>query len=247
MSFFPFRILYSIGFCRATALARRRSSGLRYGSSPGRWRISLRGEEPCGRALSDRLRPWWMADRREAHRWEERGRRATRSAGLRPNKGSFVTKLIALLVPCTRPLQTKTCNGRKPFQSGRGGIEIHYCSSTVMAFPKFLQGSAPVQGCAESSGPPGRTRSRTRSADLIRLCLQDNPTERQPHATDHFAPDRPNKQQIEGAQALTRSLKVCDHPRSDDASIDRGIPNCDNAVDEEIKIPSPALKRELRR
>lgn len=106
------------------------------------------------------------------------------------------------------------------------------CSRAVGPFPKFLQGSAPVQGYAESSGPPGLTRSRTRLADLIRLRLQDNPAESQPHATDHFAPDRPNKQQNEGAWALRRSLKVCDHPGSVNASIDCRIPNCDNAVDE---------------
>lgn len=77
--------------------------------------------------------------------------------------------------------------------------------------------------------------------------LTDAPSKRPPHATDPFAPDRPNKQQGEGAQVLTRSLKVCDHPESENPSIGRGSTDCDNAVDEYLKISRAALTIDLRR
>lgn len=69
-----------------------------------------------------------MADRREAHRRDE-GRREKQTAGLRPSKGSFATKLIALLLDfsCTSTLQTKVCCSMQASLMGRTGVEEICC------------------------------------------------------------------------------------------------------------------------
>lgn len=101
MSFLPFRILYVKGLRRASARARRRSAGLRYGSSSRGCRISFFGLGPWGLARSERLRPAWIPDSREAFLVEvrERGRvegeRVGRREGLRPRRGRLLTSLIA--------------------------------------------------------------------------------------------------------------------------------------------------------
>lgn len=90
-----------------------------------------------------------MADRREAHRWEESGRRPTRRAGFRPSKGSFVMKLIALLVSCTRPLQTKKCVVvDSPFRGkGHKRVELEFVIEGLL-----LQFSQIFAGISSSAG-----------------------------------------------------------------------------------------------
>lgn len=101
-----------------------------------------------------------MADRREAHRWEERGRRPTRTAGFRPNKGSFVMKLIALLVSCTRPLEKKNCSGGQSFQRTRAqGMDLKSVIEVLpsVLFPNFCRDQLQ---CRDAPSPTARLDAR---------------------------------------------------------------------------------------